>query len=225
LVKLRSWEKEQITKGKRDKKNQSQLLGFFHRKKKTLSMQTSSLTTEEGSGAKVDNANVGPSNSIVSNNDPNQHQVACAGAFNSVDGKKKNDILLVHKYVVICNQKFKWGMYNYIPAIMSMGCTGIGNLDAIDGGLACKQCIDLRSSKATYNSSVFLNKWSPSLKRCIKRCTKDALTELDIEDARRFLHCSDSSFNEIGRALKKETKAQVEYAKRMSMLAKSLPSG
>jgi hypothetical protein len=51
------------------------------------------------------------------------------------------------------------------------------------------------------------------------------LTELDIKDARRFLHCSDSSFTEIGRALKKEAKAQVEYAKRMSMLAKSLPSG
>jgi hypothetical protein len=38
-----------------------------------------------------------------------------------------------------------------------------------------------------------------------------------------FFHCSDSSFNEKGKAFKKENATQVEYAKRMSMLAKSLP--
>ncbi len=104
-----------------------------------------------------------------------------------------------------------------------MGCTGIGILKAIDGGLACQKCIDLCASKGTANPSVFLNKWICSIKKCIKRCTKDPLTEIDIEDAKRFLHCSDSSFNEKGKAFKKENVAQVEYVKRMSMLAKSLP--
>jgi hypothetical protein len=116
-------------------------------------------------------------------------------------------------------------MYNSIPAIMSMGCTGIGILKAIDGGLAFQKCIDLCASKGTANPSVFLIKWSYSIKKCIKRCTKDALTEIDIKDAKRFLHCSDSSFNEKGKAFKKENAAQVEYAKRMSMLAKRLPTG
>jgi hypothetical protein len=112
-------------------------------------------------------------------------------------------------------------MYNSIPAIMSMGCTGIRILKAIDGGLACQKCIDLCTSKGTANPSVFLNKWSYSIKKCIKCCTKDALIEIDIKDAKHFLHCSDSSFNEKGKAFKKENAAQVEYANRMSMLAKS----
>ncbi len=79
---------------------------------------------------------------------------------------------------------------------MSMGCTGIRILKAIDGGLACQKCIDLCTSKGTANPSVFLNKWSYSIKKCIKRRTKGTLTEIDIKDAKRFLHCSDSSFNE-----------------------------
>ncbi len=108
---------------------------------------------------------------------------------------------------------------------MSMGCTGIGILKAIDGGLVCQKCIDLCASKGTANPSVFLNKWSYSIKKCIERCTKDALTEIDTKDAKCFLHCSDSSFNEKGKAFKKENAAQVEYAKRMSMPAKSLPTG
>ncbi len=114
-------------------------------------------------------------------------------------------------------------MYNSILAIMSMGCTGIGILKTIDGGLACQKCIDLCASSGTANPSVFLNKWSYSIKKCIARRTKDALTEIDIEDA-NFLHCSDSSFHEKGKTFKKENAAQVKYAKRMSMLAKSLPT-
>ncbi len=51
------------------------------------------------------------------------------------------------------------------------------------------------------------------------------MTEIDIKDAKHFLHCSESSFNEKGKAFKKENAAQVEHAKRMSMLAKSLPTG
>ena len=88
----------------------------------------------------VDVARAGSSNSLVSNNDPKQHQVACAGAFISVSVKKKNGVSLVHQYVVIYpnNAKFKWGMYNSIPAIMSMGCTGISILKAIDGGCGAR---------------------------------------------------------------------------------------
>jgi hypothetical protein len=177
LVKQRCWQEEQITKGKRDKKNQSQLLGFFQSngKKKKVSKETSSSATEDGSGAVTDDNNLkqvntdcvgscnslvsnndpkqvdvacaGSSNSIVSNNDPKQHQVACAEGFNSVSGKKKNDISLVHQYVVICPKNVKCGMYNSIPAIMSMGCTGIWILKAIDGGLACQKYIDLCARK------------------------------------------------------------------------------
>jgi hypothetical protein len=104
------------------------------------------------------------------------------------------------------------------------GTQSLGILKAIDGGLACPKRIDLCASKGTANPSVFLNKWSYSIKKCIEHRTKDASTELDIKDAERFLHCSDSSFNEIGKALKKEAAAQVEYAKRMSKLATSLPT-
>ncbi len=149
---------------------------------------SSNSVVSDNDPKQVDVACAGSSNSlVVSNNDPKQHQVACAGTFNSVSGKKKNDVSLVHQYVVIypSNAKFKWGMYNSIPAIMSMGCTGIRILKAIDGGLGQK-CIDLCASKGTTNPSVFLNKWSYSIKRCIKRCTKDALTEIDIEDVKCF---------------------------------------
>ena len=92
-------------------------------------------------------------------------------------------------------------------------------------GLHAKNTLIFALEKGTSNLSVFLNRWSYSIKTCIKRCTNDALTELDIKDAKHFLHCSDSNFNEKGTAFKKENAAQVEYAKRMSMLAKSLPSG
>ena len=102
-------------------------------------------------------------------------------------------LLITSMFICPSNAKFKWGMYNSIPEIMSMGCTGIGILIAIDGGLPCQKCIDLCTSKGTANPSVFLNKWSYSIKRCIKRRTKDALTEIDIKDAKHFLHCSDSS--------------------------------
>ncbi len=138
LVKQRCWEEDQITKGKRDKKNQSQLLGFFQSngKKKKLPWETASSATEDGSGAVIDDNNLNQvntdcvvsskslvsnndsnlvdvacarsSSSLVSSNDPKQHQVACAGAFNSVSGKKKNDVSLVHQYVVIYPKNAKF---------------------------------------------------------------------------------------------------------------------
>ncbi len=51
------------------------------------------------------------------------------------------------------------------------------------------------------------------------------MTESDIEDAERFMHTSDSSFNERGIVLKVEASAQVKYAQRIRKLAKILPTG
>ena len=51
------------------------------------------------------------------------------------------------------------------------------------------------------------------------------MTESDIDDAERFMHTSDSSFNERGIVLKEEASAQVIYAQRMRKLAKILPMG
>ncbi len=55
--------------------------------------------------------------------------------------------------------------------------------------------------------------------------TREALSESDIEDIERFVHTSDSSFNERGIVLKKEASAQLKYAQRMRKLAKMLPTG
>ena len=60
LVKQCCWEEDQITKGKRDKKKQSQLLGFFkiNGKKKKLPRETASSATEDRSGAVTDDNNL-----------------------------------------------------------------------------------------------------------------------------------------------------------------------
>ncbi len=67
--------------------------------------------------------------------------------------------------------------------------------------------------------------WSISIKMCIEPCTREALTESDIEDVEHFVHTSDSSFNERGAVLKEEASAQLKYAHRMRKLAKILPTG
>jgi hypothetical protein len=60
LVKQCCWKEDQITKGKRDNKNQLQLLGFFQSngKKKKLPRETASSATEDGSGAVTDDNNL-----------------------------------------------------------------------------------------------------------------------------------------------------------------------
>jgi hypothetical protein len=154
---------------------------------------------------------------------------ACVRAYNSVNGKKKKDIVLVNHYVLIDQTKstYKWGFHFSRPAIVSQLCTGIGMMTTLDGVLTCNACIDLCARRSGSNPGFsFLPNWNFIIKKCIERCTRDALTESDIEDAERFMHTSDStSFNERGIVLNEEASAQVKYAQRMRKLAKILPTG
>ena len=99
-------------------------------------------------------------------------------------------------------------------------------MTALDGGLACNACIELHTARGSSNPGLrFLPNWSIILKKCIERCTRDTLTESDIEDAQRFIYTCDISFNERGLVLKEEASAQVNFAQRMRKLTKILPPG
>ncbi len=92
-------------------KNQSQLFGFFQsagKKKKHLRMEDRSVSLSAGGELSATNRAV--SRSIVELDDnmdcsgqSNSRSLVtqCVGAFNSVSGPKRNDVVLVHHYVLI----------------------------------------------------------------------------------------------------------------------------
>ena len=66
----------------------------------------------------------------------------CVGIINSVHGKKKYQLLIVHKYVQVDpNSTYVWGYYLSLPAIYEKKCDGKGKYNAVDGGLACYSCL------------------------------------------------------------------------------------
>ncbi len=153
----------------KEKKNQSQLFGFFlsaGKKKKYPRMDDGSVPLSAGGESSA--ANRAVSRSIVGWHDnlacsgqSNSKSLvtACVGAYNSVSGKKK-DVVLVNHYVLIDQTKstYKWGFHFARPAIVSQLYTGIGMMTALDGGLTCNACIDLCARRGGSNSgfSFFL---------------------------------------------------------------------
>ena len=239
LLKQRLGEEELIAKGKmKVKKNQSQLSGFYQsaeKNKKYPRMEAVSRTSIVGRDENfprkeaVSRSIVGPDDNLDCYGQSNSKSptTPCVGAFNSVSGAKKKDVVLVHHYVLIdVSSKYKWGFHFARPSIVSQQCTGIGLMTARDGGLACNTCIDLCTARGSSNPGLhFLSNWSINLKKCIERRTRDALTESDIDDAERFMYSSDISLNERGMVLKEEASAQVKYVQRMRKLTKILPTG
>lgn len=69
----------------------------------------------------------------------------CVGIINSVYGKRKHQVPVVHKYLTIDpNSSYEWGVYLSLPAIYDKKCDGRGRHPAVDGGLACLPCLMMR---------------------------------------------------------------------------------
>ena len=110
------------------------------------------------------------------------------GAYNSMYGTKRHDVQLLNKYLLPpAGATFKWGYFCSLPAIVSTSCTGVGIVDALDGGLTCKACQDLRALKGGSNKATsFINPWGKKIRRCLGRRKRDILTEQDVDDAKCF---------------------------------------
>ena len=151
------------------------------------------------------------------------------GAYNSMYGTKRHDVQLLNKYLLPpAGATFKWGYFCSLPAIVSTSCTGVGIVDALDGGLTCKACQDLRALKGGSNKATsFINPWGKKIRRCLGRRKRDILTEQDVDDAKCFRNKNQATmdrFTKDGDLLFEEAEAQYSYAKRMSRLSKNLPS-
>jgi hypothetical protein len=138
LLKQRYGEEELIAEEKmKEKKKQAQLIGYSpstEKNKKYPTMEDGSVALAAGGAlSAVDKAVIrsiaglqdnfacaGQSNSKIGKHD-SFLVTACVGAFNSFNGKNKNNIALVHNYVLIDQTKSKYqqGLYFSRPAIVS----------------------------------------------------------------------------------------------------------
>jgi hypothetical protein len=181
-LKQRLGKEEFISKGKMKVKNdQSQLSGFYQsaeKKKKYPRMEavSTSIVGRENKFPRMEAVAV--SMSIFGRDDnldcygqsnSKSPVTPCVGAFNSVSGAKKKDVLLVHHYILIGeSSKYKWGFHFARTSIVSQQCTGIGLMTARDCGLACNACVDLHAARSNSNPGLhLLPNWSFNLKKCI----------------------------------------------------------
>jgi len=168
LLKQCLGEEELIAKGKmKVKKNQSQLSGFYQSAEKNNKYprmeavsRTSIVGWDENFPRKeaVSRSIVGPDDNLDCYGQSNSKSptTPCNGAFNSVSGAKKKDVVLVHQYVLIdVSSKYKWDFHFARPSIVSQQCTGIDLMTARDGGLACNGCIDLHAARGSNNPGFF----------------------------------------------------------------------
>jgi hypothetical protein len=147
----------------------------------------------------------------------------CAGAYNCVQGKKKNEVRLYAKYIAPPDMAaYKIGSYNGMPAIKSANCTGVGKLHGKDGGLVCARCKDVRALRGSSNPIKAINKSYFVLSKAIERRNKGELTKADFKEASNFNQTPIVTLNLEGRALKNEASAQIQYFKSMERLNKNL---
>ncbi len=203
---------DQIKKGKAKRRHQGVMSSFITRKKKK------SNPPEAPTAASVEGR------ALSKKKKQKDH---CVSVVNSIYGEKKEDVQLVAKYIIVGNEKssYNWGTYGGLPAIVSKSCTGTGIKQAVDGGLACMACTNLRSKKGSSNPLHVIRNWTRRINRAISRRTRGELTKDDITDAEDFLKIGDRYLTEEGKQLKAEALAQSKYAKRMRTLATLLPSG
>ena len=94
------------------------------------------------------------------------------------------------------------------PIIMSLDCTGKGELPPVrkgKSGRVCKQCFNLSKLKGNLNPSTVLNKCTPILFQAIDRRSK-AFTTQDHKDMKAFLGYNDKYLSTEGLKLKNEAK-------------------
>lgn len=115
------------------------------------------------------------------------------------------------------------GSYSGLPSIHSNDCTGFGRYDGQDGGKVCDACKTLRAEKGSRNPGRALNRWGPTLSRCIERRHKGVLTSSDFDDAQKFAANANRLLTPDGMELKAEALAQVQYGRYMVSQCKSLP--
>jgi hypothetical protein len=147
----------------------------------------------------------------------------CAGAYNCVQGKKKNEVCLYAKYIAPPDMAvYEIGSYNGLPAIKSVNCTGVGKLHGKDGGLVCARCKDVCALCGSSNPIKAINKSYFVLSKAIERRNKGELTKADFKEASNFYQTPTVTLNLEGWALKEEANAQVQYFKSMKRLDKDL---
>ena len=80
--------------------------------------------------------------------------------INSVHGKRKYQVPIVHKYLVVDpNSSHAWGNYLSLPALCEKKCDGKGKYNAVDGGLAYYFCYMLRKKSGNSNPERWVSKY------------------------------------------------------------------
>ena len=143
-------------------------------------------------------------------------------------GAKKMQVALVHRFVrPPGDAKFKWGLFNAMPALKALDCREEGVETALDRGLTCDRCSKMRKLQGNSNpGQTFISEWGKKISRCFERRDRDTLTASDVADAKTFIKKNQATINRFtdeGRVLFVEAQAQVSYASNILYLAKKLP--
>ena len=155
---------------------------------------------------------------------PKHRSNECVGVYNCMFGVHRIKLTKIKEFVVTpSGGKYVWGDFAGMPAIRSTECTRKGIIKSPDGGWLCQNCFHLRKAKGGSNPLEFIKTWDPSIRRCLERRTRDELTTMDLDDAKKLSCCKTTSFTSEGIILREEALAQWKFGRKMAKLAAILP--
>ena len=138
----------------------------------------------------------------------------CVGIINSVYGKRKHQVPVVHKYLTIDpNSSYEWGVYLSLPAIYDKKCDGRGRHPAVDGGLACLPCLMMRKKNGNSNPSRWITKCYYEMLRIQEIRSRSSITPNDFKEIKCFRKNNKSRFTSDGLLLCNEIDSIYEYLK------------
>ena len=136
------------------------------------------------------------------------------GIINSVHGKKKYQLPIVHKYVQVDpNSTYAWGYYLSLPAMCEKKCDGKGKYNAVDGSLACYSCLISRKKNRNSNPMRWLSKCYYEMIRVKERSYRTSITPADYKDMQSFTKNHKSRVTPEGLILYNENLNMHEYLK------------
>ena len=116
--------------------------------------------------------------------------------FNQIQGNKKRKVKTHSTYCTpLFISSFKIGDYEGLPAIISIECSGKGNLRGKYGDWVCLGCKKLREARGNSNPAPKLMNWFYKLGKDIERSSKQELTSFDIVEAQNFSIINVKYFN------------------------------
>jgi len=149
----------------------------------------------------------------------------CVGIVNSIYGIKRKFVPLVCKYIKIQSaSSYEFGYFQNEPAIFSKKCDGVGKFKAIDGGLACHECVLSRRRQGNSNPVSWLTKCYYQIIKILDYRNADNLLESDLHHLQSMLKVPKVSerYTPLGVLLHKECQNNYDYLKEMIKMQKQL---